>query len=412
MTAATAVPLHRDPVFVRYWVARTVSLVGSATSRVILPVLVYDRTRSAALTGLISAAQFGPYLVFGLVAGAAADRVDRRRVMVGAEVLSAVLLLTVPVAAALGMLSTGHLLAVAFLAGSLYVWFDAANFGALPTIAGRARLPAAVAAVSTSSTVADVAGPLLVGALLVALAPATALLGNAGALAVSALLLLTLPTRATRRATGAPPPGALGGEVLTGLRFLWGEPLIRWMTLLAAGLGLTTGTVLGLLVVYADEGLGLQPRDPQVSLLYAALAAGGLAGSLLVPRLVGIVPPGRAMLLTLAVNLAALLGLAAVGSVGGAAVLLAVFALGYVSYTLLSITLRQQLTPDELSGRVNTTARMLAVGAQPLGALVGGALVTVIGIRPTLVAMAAGVLASAVLGWFSPVRHATTPLPD
>jgi MFS family permease len=230
-------PLRRDRHFVRYWTARTISLAGSATSLVLLPVLVYDRTRSAALTGALSAAQFGPYLLFGLTAGAVADRVDRRRVMVGAEVASAVLLATVPLAAALGALTTTHVLTVAFLVGCLYVWFDAANFGALPHLVGRPRLPEAVGAVGVSSTVADVAGP------------------------------------------------------------------------------------------------------------------------------------------------------------------------AYVVFTLITITLRQQLTPDGLSSRVNTTARMLAVGAQPLGALIGGLLVSAIGVRETLLVMAAGVLGSAVLGWLSPVRR-------
>jgi MFS family permease len=396
-------PLRRDRHFVRYWAARTISLAGSATSLVLLPVLVYDRTRSAALTGALSAAQFGPYLLFGLTAGAVADRVDRRRVMVGAEVASALLLATVPLAAALGVLSTAHVLIVAFLVGCLYVWFDAANFGALPHLVGRSRLPEAVGAVGLSSTVADVAGPALAGILLAVVTPAVALLTNAGSFLLSAALLLAVPLGlAGRRPPDSTP---LRADVADGVRFLWDHALIRSMTLLAAGLGLTTGTVLGLLVVYGTQGLGLAPRDPRISLLYTAVAVGGLLAALVAPRLARSAAAGRAMLAALAANLAGLLGLAAARSLPVALVLLVVVQAAYVGFTLITITVRQQLTPDGLSSRVNTTARMLAVGAQPLGALVGGLLVGAVGVRETMLVMAAGVLGSAVLGWLSPVRR-------
>lgn len=203
------------------------------------------------------------------------------------------------------------------------VWFDAANFGALPQLVGRDRLPAAVGAVGLSSTAADVTGPALAGLLLAVVAPASALLANAGSFLASALLLLATPLGAA----ATEPPAPLGADIAAGLRFLWGQPLIRAMTLLAAGLGLTTGTVLGLLVVYGAQGLGLDPRDPRIGLLYTAVAVGGLLAALVAPRLVRAGHAGLAMLAALAGNLVALLGLAAARSVPVALILPVVFGL-------------------------------------------------------------------------------------
>jgi MFS family permease len=395
----------RDRAFAIYWVARTVSLIGAAVSLVVLPVLVFERTGSAALTGLLSTAQFGPYLLFGLAAGAVADRVNRRRLMVCTELVSAVLLASVPVAAWFELLGTGQLLAVAWVTGSLFVWFDAANFGALPAIVGRRRLPAAIGAVSLAAVAADVSGPALAGLLLVLTAPATAVTANAACCLLSALLLLCVPAAFQSTRDSMPAPGPLRGDVLDGLRYLWRHPLIRTMTLLASGLSLTTGTVLGLLVVYATEGLHLAARDPRIGLLFTAIAVGGLVASATAPTLARRDSAGRWMLLALAANLVTLVALAAAPTFGAALLLLTAHAATYVTFTLVAITVRQQLVPDELSSRVNITARMLGVAGRPLGAAIGGMLATWFGIRPTLLLMAIGVVASATLGWRSPLRR-------
>ncbi|KPM55451.1 hypothetical protein ACG83_08885 [Frankia sp. R43] len=98
----TTVLLRRDSVFVRFWCARTSSLSGTAVTTVLLPLLVFDPTGSAAWTALLTALGALPYLVFGLVAGTFADRVDRRRLMVGCDLASAGLLASLPLADALG----------------------------------------------------------------------------------------------------------------------------------------------------------------------------------------------------------------------------------------------------------------------------------------------------------------------
>ncbi len=149
----------RDRTFALFWAAHTVSEAGSRITYVVAPILVYRLTGSALNTGFLAALEAMPYLLFGLLAGALTDRVDRRRVMVGCSVLQAALLAGIPIASATHALGIVQVYVVAVLSASLFVWFDAANFGALPLVAGRDRLVEANSAIWAASSVIAVARP-------------------------------------------------------------------------------------------------------------------------------------------------------------------------------------------------------------------------------------------------------------
>ena len=134
------VPLRRHRDFRRYWVAREVSIAGTFVTAVTLPVLVYRLSGSPSLTALITVVEGVPYLLFGLFSGALSDRLDRRRVMVVADVIAGLTIASVPVAFWLGSLTAVHALAAGFLAQTAFVFFDGAAFGALPAIVGRDRI--------------------------------------------------------------------------------------------------------------------------------------------------------------------------------------------------------------------------------------------------------------------------------
>jgi Transmembrane secretion effector len=133
----------RTPAFLWLWAARSVSLTGSAVTLVVLPILVFQRTGSPLQTSLLTLLEAVPYVLFGLLAGALADRVDRRRIMVACDLCSAALLATIPLAAHLGVLGTPLVYAVALGAGIAFVWFDAALFGAVPALVGPDQLTSA-----------------------------------------------------------------------------------------------------------------------------------------------------------------------------------------------------------------------------------------------------------------------------
>lgn len=212
MTVAGTVPLRRDAEFQRYAVARIASAAGSGVTFVVLPVLVYRLSGSPLLTGAVTACEALPYLLPGLLAGVVGDRHDRRRLMVGADVLAAAIVASVPLAAALGRVTIARALLVA--AGLASAFVDAANFGALPTLVGRERVAAAKTMVWTGYNLADVVVPIAAGAALSMASLASLLSLDAASFAVSAALVSRIrrPMSEAHRS----PAATLGGDVRAG----------------------------------------------------------------------------------------------------------------------------------------------------------------------------------------------------
>src|SRR3954451_24745873 len=171
--------LWRDRAFLLYWLGRAISLFGTQITMVVLPILVFQRTHSASLTALLGVLEVLPYLVFGLPAGALADRLDRKRLMIGSDLVNAALLGSIPLANALGTLSLPHIYAVALLSAFAFVWFDVANFGALPALVGRTRLVEANSYMWSSTILIETAGAALAGVLAATIGAAPALAGDA-----------------------------------------------------------------------------------------------------------------------------------------------------------------------------------------------------------------------------------------
>ena len=376
--------------------ARAVAVVGSAISGVALPVLVYGVSGSPFLTSLVAAGQVAPYLVLGLLAGAMADRWPRRRVMLAAQTVCALAMLSVPVADAFGEVGTAHALGVTWLAASAFVWFDAAAFGALPAIVGRDRIAAANHRIWTVTTLLGVGAPALGGAVVTLVGPSRALLLDAGAY-VAAAVLLAMVTAPFGPDRAAGPRPRLRADVAEGLRFVWQQPTVRALTLLGVGNSVAGGAVTGLLVVLAAD-LGAGADGAAVGAMVTAVAVGGFCGSLLLPRLSRRLEPVPLAVAGLVAG-AVLAGLlAAASSYVVALVLLTAWSTAHTGVVLNGISTRQQLTPDALQARVNTTARMVAWGGSPVGAVAAGVAAGAAG-TSVAYAGAAGVLAlTAVLG--------------
>lgn len=394
------------PGFRRWYAARMTSLIGTAASGVAVPMLVWDRTGSAAATAAASGLSLVPYLLFGLVAGAYADRVDRRRLMVGADAAAAVLVATVPLAAAFGTATAAHVLAVVVLTGTAFVWFDAAAFGALPQIVGRDRLQRANSLVFSTTTVVGIAAPALGGLLAGAVGPEAVIGANALTFAASALLLrrLDLPTRAAAAA------GGVRADIAEGLRFIWSERRIRALTFAGFGIACTGGGALGLIVVHADVLLDV--RDGGIGLLYSATAVGSLIGATLLSRWTARFGHGPVSIAAYLVEAAMVLALAAAGpGPAGFALALAAWIAWDAAHTAAvvnGITVRQLLTPDALQGRVNTTGRMIAWGGAPVGALAAGGLADLVGVQYAFPLLAVPAVAGTALLLASPVRRLRT----
>ncbi|MFV9504810.1 MAG: MFS transporter [Oscillochloridaceae bacterium umkhey_bin13] len=400
--------LWQDRAFVTFWAARVIAQGGSTIAAVVLPILVFQLTGSALQTSLLATLEVLPYFAFGLVAGALADRFNRRRLMVGCTLLQAVLVGSIPLAAAFDMLSLTQIYAVALLSMTAFVWFDAANFGALPALAGRERIVEANSAIFGATTVVAIIAPALGGGLAALVGPANAITLNAVTFVVAAVLLALI-----KRSFGDIPPAPPGdaplrrvwADIRDGLAFVWRQPLVRSMTIVGFGNSLSGGAVIGLLVVYAVRALGLGQTDGRIGLLYTASAVGGLAASLLLPPLARRLPVGWITLTGLVAHLAALVGIALAPGLSVGIAMLGVWQLANSLVIINGIAARQRVTPDHLQARVNMTARMLAWGGQPFGAALGGLLADLLDIRLALLIMASGVALSAWYGLRSPLRQ-------
>ncbi|MCP2241592.1 MFS transporter [Lentzea aerocolonigenes] len=391
--------------FRRYLAARVLSVTGAVVAAVTMPVLVYQLTGSAGWTSAVAAAEALPYLVFGLLAGALADRLDRRKMMVALDFTVAGVLLSVPLAWLAGALVAPHVVAVAFAAQTAFVFFDAANFGALPALVGKERLTAAYSTLFGRTTAVELVLPGLTGLLVAVVAPAALLAVNALTGVGSALLLrgITSSMANPRPVRGA---GELAGDVREGLRFLWNEPIIRTLTLVGAAHSVAGGAWTAVLVPFADRVLHVAPRgDLRLAALFSCWGLGAILASRLLPRLTERWGEARVALGALPLSL-----------LGGVLVLVSgpwlltcvaavYWGVAQAVVTINGITYRQKVCPEELQSRVNTTARMVAWGAgQPFGAFLAGAVSVAAGNpRAGLAAGVVVVLGGVVMAWATPV---------
>jgi MFS family permease len=392
--------------FGRFWLGQSVSNLGSSFTMFALPLLVFKLTGSPINLGLTTAAEFVPYLLFGLVIGAWVDRVDRKRLMVATDLARAAVIATIPLLAAADALSVGWVYAVAFCSATLTIAFDAAEFAAIPSLVPSGDdLVSANGRVQASYSAAQIAGPLLAG-LLITMAPVQQVLWvDAASFLVSAGMLLLISTTFNSALPEGEERRAIRQEVVDGLRYVLGHPVLRAISAMMALINLVGATVYTQLVVFAKHQL--DASDSRVALLYAA----GSAGVVLLSLAAG---PVRRRLSFSVAALGALLVdglltvvLAATRWYWAALVLWAAISGLGIFFNINTGSLRQQIVPNHLLGRVISIAGVLAWSAIPVGALVGGwavertgSVALVYGVIGALVALLALAFA------FGPLGHA------
>src|SRR5215208_7214716 len=236
--------------FWMFLLGQTVSNVGSSFTIFVLPLLVFKLTGSAFNLALVASAEYIPYLLFGLIIGAWVDRVDRRRLMILTDIAQALVISSIPLLGALGLLS---------------VWW----ISAVPSLVPEEDLPAANGYLQASYATATVVGPLLAG-LLVAVAPIhLVLVVDALSFLVSALAVgLVKVSFNDADSAERQRSERLQRDVVEGLRYVLGHPILRNTCLMMALVSCVGFTVYAQLVFYAKERLGAS--DTQVGLLYAA----------------------------------------------------------------------------------------------------------------------------------------------
>ena len=398
--------LWRNTDFAKLWAGFTIAVVGSQISVLALPLTaVLLLGAGATETGLLVAASMAPSLVLGLFIGAWVDRLPRRPIMIVSDVGSALVIGSVPLAAALGGLTLLQLYGVAFFAGAFRISTDLARGALVPALVGRPQLVAANSRLQASSAVAQVAGPSLGGILVQTLTAPIAMLFDALTFIVSAAILFTV--RAQEEIPLRRAGRSIGHEIAEGIRWMRGQPIVFRCVIAIALANIEWFAVQGILVVYATRELGLPPALLGISI--AAIGPLSLLGATLAGPLTARFGLGPVMIGALAFEaLSRLLLPFATGTPVQAAIVLAgsqaLLGVTVPLWTVSSISLTQSVTPERLLGRVNAASRFISFGVAPPAAFLGGVFADGIGLRPTL--FAAGLIAVAAFLYLllSPVR--------
>lgn len=390
--------LLRQPNFRKFWMGETISLFGDQITLIALPlagVLVLDA--SAAEMGYLGAALLMPHLLFSLPAGVWLERIaSRRHVMIACDIGRALLLASVPLTHAFDSLTFAQLYLVAFGTGTLTVLFDISYATLYVAVVAREEYIEANSLINGSRSFAYIGGPSVGGGLVQALTAPLTLLVDSLSFVASALFLGRLH---------APEP-ALGqsetrvrDDVREGLSFVFRHPILRPSLLGVATLNLFNFAFWALFLLYATQELGIRPAT--LGLVLGAGAVGGLIGAVLAGRIGRRIGIGPAYLLGMVLFPAPLILVPAAG--GPKPLVLAILfvseflsGLGVMILDINAGAFQTALTPDRLRARATGAFRFVNYGVRPLGALLGGALGSAMGLRSALwlssIAALAGIL--------------------
>jgi MFS family permease len=388
--------LTRDGPFRRYWLAVLLTVGAGAVARMALVLIAYRLTGSAWWAALVVAAEGLPYLVLGPIGGGVADRYDRRWLVVGTSITTAITLASLLLVVMLGRVHIGYVIGTAAVARSALAIGDTAHLGALPTLAGGSRLGVAQAAVYGSSTVVDATGPLLAGLAVLTMPVSWVLVGCAGAHIAAAGLI----ARVDRPLS--PPPGEREHtSIVRGI-----GAAVAW---LARHRELRAQTVVGM-VQMAGQGLVLSQVVPMAhvlgagdwspALLTGAWAAGGMVVAAWLPQLAGEGAESRVTARAGPLAVVAACAAACAGAWWWAMVAIAAWGAGWAMTVQTGIIRRSRVTPPGMMSRVSATGRTLATGVgYPLGALIGGWVGAESGPRGALLTGAALLAVCTTLTW-------------
>ncbi len=400
-TGVSAIQLLRSPNFGALWLAQVASRFGDPITLIALAYVSYVRTQSALITALAVVMATIPNALFGVFGGVIADAAGHRRAMIACDLARVVLVGSVPVALALGFpLVVPYVLV--FAAATCGAIFNPARLALVARVVDRDALPRANALTYSSDRALEVLGALAAG-VLVAWIGERAFYADAVTFLISAVLLLRVQVNEHPRPLIV---GALGGEALDGLRFLWRHTVLRANTAFSLVCQLSLPVVASLapsLIFQRFAGGNAELGASEFGIAEGAIAAGAVASGLfLAPQLTRIAK-GRLVLVGFAIYGAVLIALASARTFEVAVVMFAIGGIVNVLFYVNNVTIAQELTPPNLQGRVfGARIALLNLSWLPIIVL-SGALADVVGVSLLIAVAGAVTLVSAVIGAFIPI---------
>lgn len=405
--------LWRDRNFLTMWSGQALSQVGAQIAELALPVVAVLLLQASEMQlGMLNAAGMAAFLIVGLPAGAWIDRMRKRHVMIGADLIRALALAVVPALWWADALQIWHLMAVALVMSVATVFFDVSYQSFVPSLVARSQIAEANGKFESTAQLAGITGPALGGWLVGVLTAPFAILTTGVTYLLSMVALIF--TRDHEVLERPEVRNALRHDIAEGLRWVFGNQLLRRIvgtTSVSNFFGTLSFTLLPLFLLRELEFTPIA-----MGIVFGLSSAGGLLGAVATPHLARVIGEARAIpasalafsVLMLLVPVAALLPslafviLAVQGFLGSFATLV---------YNVVQVTFRQRITPLGLLGRMNASIRFVVWGVMPIAALLAGWLGTAIGVIPTMWIGAVGGLASSLFVVLGPFWRMRT-LPD
>ena len=399
-------PLTRNSAFMHLWAGQTAAQVGFqvgtlATSAIAITVLHASETQIGILSGLQTLA----FLIVGLPAGAWVDGWRKRHVMIAANLARIAALVSIPIAYAFFSLTISHLMVVAALLGLSTVFFDVAYQSYVPMIASKRYIGAANGRLEASYQVGRAGGPGLGGWLLGVLAPPLAYLLTASTYVCSTWAIWRIRTPEPRPAHS---DASLRSQIVDGLSFVRGQRLLFPLFSCIACAAFAGAGIQVLLPILVLRTLGMSAT--QLGLLLSAGALGGILGALTRPAWITRLGIGRCIVITNIVGVSALLAQPASVHVPFAAAWV-IACSGVVSsyfitiYNVTQMSLRQEICPPDMLGRMNAIFRFAVWGVMPLGSFVAGIIASWVGVEATMYIFTAASIAAGIAMGFTPAAR-------
>lgn len=370
-----------------FFIGQLISLTGTWMQSVAQGWLVLRLTDSPALLGLAAAASSAPVLLLSLPAGAIADRVSKRRLLIVTQAAAMLLAAILALLTLTGLVQVWHVFVLAVLLGMANAFDAPARQSFTVEMVGREDLLNAIALNSSVFNAARSVGPAVAGLVVAWIGEGMAFAFNAASFifVIAGLLMMRLPPFTN------PGGRSRGGELREGLAYIAGEPRVRALLTLAAAISLFCFVHIPLLPVFARDVLGLGADG--LGALAAASGLGALIAALLLAQLGDRLPRGRLLVAAALLYPGLMIAFTAMRSLPLAMLLLGLAGWAGVTTMALTNTLIQSIVPDRLRGRVMSVFTLLLMGASPMGGMLAGLVAQLVGSVPVVVA------ASAAMGW-------------
>ncbi|MBS1118160.1 MAG: hypothetical protein H6Q90_388 [Deltaproteobacteria bacterium] len=393
--------LWRHSDFLRLWSAQAFSAFGARITRTALPIIAVSTLgQPESMVSVLAALQLAPGVIVALLAGGFIDRSRKRRILIAADVIRAVVIGSLTLAWALGVLSMVHVIIVGALVGGASALFQITDTAYLPTLVRRDQLVEGNSKLESTEAIAEITGPASAGALIAAFGAPLVVVIDAASYVWSAFMIGRIraveePMLASHSASSS--AAVRGHDLRVGMRAVFGHPIVRPIVISHMVWSISGGFFMTLYVLFCLRVLGLS--EAMFGVIVAVGGIGSLAGAVVSRRLVQSIGLGRTLVMTSVLSLACALLIPLAGGplTGGSfAVTLGLLAAhqllsdGFaVAFVIQAVTLRQTVLPKHMLGRANAAIHLATSGLLPVGAILAGVIAELAG---TTTAVWVGVL--------------------